>query len=126
MSRNFFVPFGEKLSPTREETIEEAALLVRQAAEPAQIGERTGTQMERAAQRLGRPISWVKKIWYRERRAIDTHEYLHIKATVTRLEERRRQRAELRRQIREQTGLVDEQDPGPLERMARAPGMDED
>ena len=126
VNRNFFVPFGEKFAPTREETVEEAALLVRRCAEPAQIGERTKTQQLRAARRLHMTPNQIKKLWHRERRAIPTHEYLHIKATVARLEERRRNRAELRGQIREQAGLVDQQDVGPLERMARAPRLDED
>ena len=126
VNRNFNVPFGEKFAPTREETVEEAALLVRRCAEPAQIGERTKTQQLRAARRLHMTPNQIKKLWHRERRAIPTHEYLHIKATVARLEERRRNRAELRGQIREQAGLVDQQDVGPLERMARAPRLDED
>ena len=126
VNRNFFVPFGEKFAPTREETVEEAALLVRRCAEPAQIGERTKTQQLRAARRLHMTPNQIKKLWHRERRAIPTHEYLHIKATVARLEERRRNRAELRGQIREQAGLVDQQAVGPLERMARAPRLDED
>ena len=126
VSRNFFVPFGEKFAPTREETVEEAALLVRRCAEPAQIGERTKTQQLRAARRLHMTPNQIKKIWHRERRAIPTHEYLHIKATVARLEERRRKRAELRDQVREQAGLVDQHEAGPLERMARDTSLDTD
>jgi hypothetical protein len=125
VERKFFAPPGEFSSPSRETTVDECAFLVRRAAEPAELGERTGTQIGRAALRLAMTPNQVKKLWYRERRAIEHHEFLRIHAAVSRLEERRAQRRELRAEIDDQIGNVDQRDAGPLVAMARAPRLDE-
>ena len=124
MIGNFRVPGGENYEPSREATVQECAQLVRRAAEPAAIGERTGTQIERAALRLEMTANQVKKLWYAERRAIEHHEYLRIHAAVSRLEERRAQRRLLRAQIDDQIRESAERETGPLERMARKPGLE--
>ena len=113
MTRDFFASGGEFPSPSREADVNECALLVRRAAEPAEIGERTGTQIERAALRLNMTANQAKKLWYRERRAIEHHEYLRICAAVARLEERREQRRQLRAQIDHQIGKPDQHEAGP-------------
>ena len=126
MSGNLFGRYGEKFSPSRETTVDECAVLVRRAAEPAEIGERTGTQIERAALRLEMTANQVKKLWYRERRAIEHHEYLRIQTAVSRLEERREQRRQLRAQIDHQIGKPDERDAGPVGGMFAARRLDTD
>ena len=124
MTRDFFALGGDFPSP--DGVKDEMAQLVRKAAEPAQIGERTGTQIQRAAVRLGQSVNWTRKFWYRERAAVDAYELLRTRAIVARLEERRRVRAELRDQISQQAGLVDQRDVGPLVGMARKTGPQED
>ena len=126
MSGNLFGRGGEFSSPTREDTIEEYAQLMRKAAEPARIGERTETQQARAAQALGMTRNQVKKAWYRERRKVEAHELLRARLIVARLEDARARRQQLRRDIRDQISPLDERDAGPLVGMARAPGLDTD
>ena len=126
MRGDFFDRAGENFAPNREATIDECALLVRRAAEPAQIGERTGTQIERAALRLNMTANQAKKLWYRERRAIEHHEYLRICAAVARLEERREQRRQLRAQIDHQIGKPDQHEAGPAIGMFAARRMEKD
>ena len=126
MRGDFFDRAGENFAPNREATIDECALLVRRAAEPAQIGERTGTQIERAALRLQMTANQVKKLWYRERRAIEHHEYLRIQNVVARLECRRELRRELRAEIADHLRPVGERAAGPLVRMARKPRLETD
>jgi hypothetical protein len=126
MDRTNYTRAGEFSSPSREADVNECALLVRRAAEPAEIGERTGTQIERAALRLQMTANQVKKLWYRERRAIEHHEYLHIQNTVARLECRRDLRRELRAEIADHLRPVGERAAGPLVRMARKPRLESD
>ena len=126
MTRDFFASGGEFPSPSREADVNECALLVRRAAEPAEIGERTGTQIERAALRLQMTANQVKKLWYRERRAIEHHEYLRIQNVVARLECRRELRRELRAEIADHLRPVGEREAGPLVGMARKAGLEDE
>jgi hypothetical protein len=125
LDRNFFSRAGEN-EASRETTVEECAQLVRRAAAPAEIGERTGTQIERAALRLGMTANQVKKLWYRERRAIEHHEYVRIQSIVARLEGRRALRRELRAEINDRLRAVDERAAGPLVGLARKPSLEPD
>ena len=126
MGRDFFASGGENFSPSREADVDECAQLVRRAAEPAKIGERTGTQIERAALRLDLTPNQVKKLWYRERRAIEHHEFVRIQNTVARLECRRELRRKLRADIADQIAPMDERKAGPLVGMARKDGLETD
>lgn len=126
MTKETYARGGENPSQGSEDLVDLMARWVRQIAEPAQIGERTGTQINRSAVRLGMSPNQVKKLWYRERRTLHAHEYLHVKRVVESLEGRRELRRQLRDQIHDQISSVDERDPGPLERMARKQSLDDD
>lgn len=124
MRRDFFARTGENPSQGSEDLVELMARWVRRVAEPAEIGERTGTQVNRSAVRLGMTPNQVKKLWYRERRTIHAHEYLRVKRVVEALDCRREQRRQLRADIADQVAPVDERGAGPLVGMARKDGLE--
>lgn len=64
---------------------EEAALLVRQAAEPARIGEGVSAQIMRAARNLDLPYGRAKRLWYREVRCLSANDFKALKKRVGRL-----------------------------------------
>lgn len=124
--RNLFDEAGNGLFPDWNELSDEMAQLVKQAAAPARIGERTGTQQQRAAHRLNRPLNWVRKHWYQNRKNIDAYELLRTRAIVAQLAERRARRAALLAETEREIPPLRRKEAGPLERMARKAGLDED
>lgn len=82
---------GKIMSP--DAAVEHVAGMVRQAAEPAQVGERVCAAITRAARRLGLPDRKVKKLWYGERRT-PLHEYLYIQSRLNELEAASKRRKE--------------------------------
>ena len=76
-----------------------ASMWVREAAEPASVGERVCAAINRAAIQLDLPFGKVKRYWYAERQRLSAREYLDLERRIQALRGKREQREVLRAEI---------------------------
>lgn len=82
---------------TADDVRDEMSALVKEAAEPARVGESVKAAIRRAARRLNMRYGRVKRHWYGEARQVSADEYLNAQQKI---EHRRKQRAaELRSEL---------------------------
>lgn len=122
---------GTHMTASASADVQLIAQLVRQAAEPAEVGERVCAAILRAARNLGMPFSKTKRLWYGEQKTIPLFEALHIAGRLEAMAERRgKRREEANADMRQMARILfsfsrsDRDDLGPLGDVARKPPPD--